>query len=573
VGRSDQLILRAPDSGLSKLVALLVALTVTVCACSSGARRKTRPVALPELSRVDPSVQRQVREQYEALQRANTNATPDPELATAFGQYGMVLQAAEFFDAAEPALLNAEALAPAELRWPYYLANLYKSRGETDKAETSYKRALALRPDDLATLIWLGRLHLDQGRPDEAEPLFAKAHAIAPRIVAATAGLGSAALARRDYAGAVRNLEEALALDPEAESLHAPLAAAYRGLGQIEKAQPHLRQWRNADVLLPDPLQQEMDLLLESGLSYELRGVRAFEARDWKAAAEFFRRGMAIAHDDTPLARSLHHKLGTALYLMGDAAAAREQFEAVIARAPASGIDEATAKAHYSLALLMAQSGQDAPAIAHFASAVTYQPNYVEAHLAYGDALRRTGKANAALAQYEEAIQLNPRSVPARLGYAMTLVTLGRSREARDGLVELTMRDPDRLEYQMALARVLAAAPDDGVRDPRRSLQIIDEHFRQQRAMDVGETIAMALAALGEFQQAVEIQRGVLSAAEKGGKTAAAARMSENLRLYEHRQPCRHPWPDDQSVMTDQNPGSQISDAPRLPDAQSSTTR
>jgi hypothetical protein len=155
----------------------------------------------------------------------------------------------------------------------------------------------------------------------------------------------------------------------------------------------------------------------------------------------------------------------------------------------------------------------------------------------------------------------------------MTLVTLGRSREARDGLVQLTMRDPDRLEYQLALARVLAAAPDDRVRDPRRALQIIDEHFRQQRAMDVGETIAMALAALGEFQQAVGIQRGVLSAAERGGKMAAAARMKENLKLYERGQPCRQPWPDDQSVMTDQNPGSQISDSPRVPDARAGTTR
>src|SRR5262249_15031368 len=154
------------------------------------------------------------------------------------------------------------------------------------------------------------------------------------------------------------------------------------GLGQLDKAQPHLRQWKNTDVFVPDPLQQEMDLLLESGLSYELRGVRALEARDWKAASEFFRKGTTLVHENTPLSRSLHHKLGTALYLMGVVDAAQEQFEVVVKQAPPSGIDEATAKAHYSLGLMLAQKGQDAAALTHLESAVAYQPSYVEAHLA-----------------------------------------------------------------------------------------------------------------------------------------------------------------------------------------------
>src|SRR4029450_13437726 len=234
------------------------------------------PITLPDLSRVDQGVQAQVRERYESLNRA-MRGSKGLELASAYGQYGMVLQAAEYFDAAEPCYVNAQALAPNEMRWPYYLASLYKSKGDTDKAEASFKRVLTLHPDDLATLIWLGRLHLDQGRPDEAEPLFIRAQAIAPKSVAVLAGLGRVALAKRDYNTAVKYFEEALALDSEADSLHAPLAAAYRGLGQIEKAQPHLRQWRNRDLFVPDPLQQEMDLALESGLSYELRGIRALE--------------------------------------------------------------------------------------------------------------------------------------------------------------------------------------------------------------------------------------------------------------------------------------------------------
>jgi Flp pilus assembly protein TadD len=56
-----------------------------------------------------------------------------------------------------------------------------------------------------------------------------------PEVVAALAGLGRAALPRHDYARAAQVLEQALGLDPTAESLHAPLAIAYRGLGRLDE--------------------------------------------------------------------------------------------------------------------------------------------------------------------------------------------------------------------------------------------------------------------------------------------------------------------------------------------------
>jgi tetratricopeptide (TPR) repeat protein len=530
----------------SAVTLLVCVLAATATSCSSPARRHARPLTLPDLSRVDPGVQAQIKERYDSVQQAMGRSTPDAELATAYGQYGMVLQAAEFFDAAEPCYLNAQALAPDEFRWPYYLANLYKSRGETDKAEAAFKRVLELKPDDLATLIWLGRLHLDQGRPQDADPLFKKAVAIAPRDVSVLAGLGRVAVAERDYPQAVKYLEDALAIDPEAESLHAPLAAAYRGLGQLDKAQPHLRQWRNRDLPVPDPLQQEMDLLLESGLSYELRGVREFEVHDWKNAAAFFQKGLALTPTNGPLRRSLQHKLGTALYLTGDTAGAQAQFEAVVAAGPANAIDESTAKAHYSLAVLLAGQGR-APSdvMPHFEAAVKYQPNYIEAHLAFADYLRRTGQPDAALKEYRETLDLNPRQSVARLGYAMCLVQMRRHKEARDWLDEASMLFPDHNEFKIALARVLATSPDDRVRDGRRAVAITQELFKGEHTTALGETIAMALAESGDYAQAISIQRDVMSAARQAGLTSQLSHMAANLVLYERHQPSRTPWSDD----------------------------
>ena len=59
----------------------------------------------------------------------------------------------------------------------------------------------------------------------------------------------------------------------------------------------------------------------------------------------------------------------------------------------------------------------------------------------------------------------------------------------------------------------------------------------------------MAYADLGDFNQAVGIQRVVMAAAQQAGLTATVARMAGNLRLYEHQQPCRTPWPADEPVV------------------------
>jgi tetratricopeptide (TPR) repeat protein len=359
-------------------------------------------------------------------------------------------------------------------------------------------------------------------------------------------------VAKGDYAQAAKYLEEALTLDPEAESLHAPLATAYRGLGQPDKAQPHLRQWRNRDIFVPDPLQQDLDLLLESALSYELRGIREFEVRDWKAAAAFFRKGIELSHDNTGVSRSLHHKLGTALFLAGDVSGAQEQFEDVVRHAPPGAVDEASAKAHYSLGVLMASNGQSEPAVQHFLAAVQYQPNYVEAHLALADILRRSGRGEASLSHYHDAIAIDPRQVIARLGYAMALVQLRRYPEARDWLDESVRLFGDRTDFKIALARVLATSPDAHVRDGDRAIAIAQQLLSGgEKGTSLGETLAMALAERGDYAKAAAIQRGVIEAAQKAGLTPTAQRMAANLELYERHQPSRTPWSQDElaSVM------------------------
>jgi len=290
-------------------------------------------------------------------------------------------------------------------------------------------------------------------------------------------------------------------------------------------------------------------MTIESGLAYELRGVRALEQRDFASAAQLFRKGVTLAPGTTMIGRSLRHKLGTALALSGDGEGAMRQFEETVRFAPADGFDEPVAKAYYSLGVIAASNGDVDLAAQRLTAAIRYNPSYVEARLLLGDVLRRTGAAEAALAQYDEVARINPRAAAARVGRTMVLARLQRYADGRATLEDALRTQPGQIELSHALARLLATAPDARVRDGQRALTLVQDVARTNSGTTVGETMAMALAEVGNFDEAVSVQRSVLQAASDAGMRDAIPRLTANLRLYESRRPCRTPWTSDESVV------------------------
>src|SRR5439155_1453496 len=116
-------------------------------------------------------------------------------------------------------------------------------------------------------------------------------------------------------------------------------------------------------------------------------GAKALDERDWAAAAASFRKGVELAPNEP----SLHHKLGTALFMRGDARGAIDQFEEALRLSPGF------AKANYSLGVLMGSNGRPDKAIEHLSAAVRDDPAYVEARLRLADVLRATGRLAPAL--------------------------------------------------------------------------------------------------------------------------------------------------------------------------------
>ena len=502
-------------------------------------RPALRQVSLPDVSSAAGPVQAQITQRYSALQSAMTRAdTPPGELAAAYGEMGKIFTAAEYYDAADACFSNARALASTDMRWPYLLGHVFRLRNDTVGAAAAFEQTRTLAPAHVPTLVWLAEMHLAQSRPERAEPLLNQARTLDPGSGAVRFGLGRVALAKQDYAGAVQHLEAALAAAPGATRVHYPLALAYRGLGNRRQAEAHLRQRGEVDLPPADPLVEELAGLLQNAAAYETRGAAALDARQWAEAAENLRKAVAIAPDN-PFTRL---NLGTSLYMLGDADGALEHYRAAVRLSPGQ------ARAHFGIGVLLEARGEDAAAIDAFAAAVRADPGYVEARFSLANALRRSGRVTDSLAHYEEILRADPAVSQASFGYAMGLVRLGRFQEARNRLERDVKAFPDQPGFPHALARLLAAAPDDRVRDGARATMLAQRLLAQQRTPALAETMAMAFAEQGQFDKAVEWQRTAIELAREGGRRDAPTRLADNLRLYERREPSRTPWPDDDPV-------------------------
>ncbi len=512
---------------------LLAAVLGTACAGPAGtAGSRTEIPALPDLTKIAPSVQTQIRDRYALLTTLVSGGGPAAEQSQAFGDVGLLLMAAQFPDAPAPFLARAEALAAADYRWPYYIAQFYRQRGDAEPARAAFERALADNPKDVAALVWLGDTLLQLGQSAPAQSRFAAALEIQPTSLSARFGLGRSALAAGDARGAIGHFEAVLAQDPKAAAVHYPLSQAYAAVGDSAKAEVHLRQRANHQILPADPLMVDLETVLESPQSYETRGIRALEAKDWTGAVTWFEKGLALAPDNA----ALHQRLGAARNMTGDRDAAREAFEQAVRLSADQFL------AHYSLGVLDQEDGRHAEAVGRFTAALTIRPTYVEARLRLASSLRRTDRAVAALAEYRKALADDADLAEARIGEVMTLAQLGRSRESLALLESIHTSTPDSVAFTHALARLLATAPDARVRDGQRAKMLVDGLVQRGRTLDLGETMAMSLAELGEFERAVAVQRDLLTAARRAGLPAVISRIADNLERYERRSACRTPW-------------------------------
>jgi len=354
-----------------------------------------------------------------------------------------------------------------------------------------------------------------------------------PRSAAAYVGLGKIASASSDFPLAVEHLETARKLDPAASEINYLLGLAYRGMGQREKATELIAQRGEREVDLHDSLISDVMALSTGMRVHQLRGTALYQQGLYQQALEEFRKAVE-ADPDEALVRT---NLGLTLAVLGDFAGAKREFDEALR------LDPEDMYAHANMGALHAQLGRDAKAVEHYEKAVSLDPGQLQAHNDLADALRRLGRFEDSLKHYRQVVEGDPRDAKARLSEALALVKLQRYAEARERLDEAHSALPEQRSILAALVRVLAAAPNDEVRDGRRALQLARDLVAKEMSVEDLQTLAMVAAENGVFREAIRFQSRAVEWVEYAGLTDQLATLQGTLRNYQAGRPCREPWP------------------------------
>ena len=528
-----------------------------------------RPIPHPDLSRLEPAARQRItdtRAELESMAKAGNAA--GEELSRAYGRMGKLYHVQDFLGAAEACYLNAESLAPTDFRWSYYLGHIYRNQGDLEKSIAAYQRALEHRPDNVPALLGAAEGHLSLNRHDRARPLFERALALDESCAPALVGMGKIASSRKNTKEAIRRFEAALALQPDANSIHYLLAMSYRRQGNLDQAQAHFQQVAMLERLrrghatagYPDPLMQALDDLTTGWRHHWVRGMRAFGKGRFEEAVKEYRRSVALdPKNPVPLT-----DLGSALARTGDLQGAVREYARALRVSPGNPM------LHYYLGTTLMGLQSEEEAAKHYRRAIEANPGFMEAHFQLANLLMRLQRHEQAIPHYAAVVehdsgfgsrtpasgsaggQTRQMSVLARFMRAMALVRLDQHEEALALLEKGLQAFPGHPDMTHAVARLLAASPDHRIRNGMKALQLLRGLFQGQGGLELEyvETLAMAFAETGQFERAAEMQRAMISDLQQNQRFDLARLLAENLALYQRRQPCRRPWRQDDPIFS-----------------------
>jgi tetratricopeptide (TPR) repeat protein len=491
------------------------------------------PLPQPDLSSLAEAVQRQIRERQRWQFRLDQIPDlPVEQRAAAQGELGNLYFAYGLVPEAEVAYVNARRLEPKNFDWAYYLCQIYGRSNRPEKAIETCRLAAALEPANVPVRVRLAELLTFQGQPEEAAKVFEEAIALDPSNGAAHSGLGQIAASAGDAKKAAEHFEQVLAFQPEATSVHGLLAQAYRDLGQAAKAEKELKKAGDGEVRLSEPLMAAVQGLAAGQQLFRQRGQQAYQEERWQDAVEAYQR--AVAAD--PLYSDLRISLAAALLKVENPAAALEQYELALKISPN------LPRAHFGAGYLFQASDRDAEAIEHYRALLAVEPKHRAGRVNLAQALFDAGRYEESKAELDVVLAEDPGNIPMRLAQLGSLVKLERYREAvillEDGLNLASGSVP----LKQALARLLATAPEAGVRNGARAVEIAEALFEEQKAPEHAETLAMAYAEAGRFDEAVKLQEALLGAAKEADRAGLAAVLEANLERYRRGERAQPPW-------------------------------
>jgi tetratricopeptide (TPR) repeat protein len=196
--------------------------------------------------------------------------------------------------------------------------------------------------------------------------------------------LGVALADKGDLDTAIREYEEALAINPNYFWAYNNLGGALSKKGDLDAA---IKAYQEAITLNASYFQAHYNL-----------GNALAKKGDLDAAIKAYQEAITLNPDYF----EAHDNLGSALAKKGDLNAAIKEYKEAIA------INPYYFKAHNNLGIALANKGELDAAIREYKQAIAINPDSFEAHNNLGSALANKGELDAAIKEFQEALTLNP---------------------------------------------------------------------------------------------------------------------------------------------------------------------
>ena len=195
------------------------------------------------------------------------------------------------------------------------------------------------------------------------------------------------------------------------------------------------------------------------------------------------------------------------------------------------------AKWRAQLAGLLVTQG-DETAIDHYQELIRANPEDPKAHAGLGEVYQYLKHPGQAEESFQRALQLDPEYVAAYDALGLLLQQRGEYAQAIKIIRRGLELGPKHLQMSNNLAWLLATSPDAELRDGTEAVRLakLSSEATKRENANFLDTLAVAYAEMGSFEQALEVNERALELARNTGAQALIPILESRRRLYDNKQ-------------------------------------
>jgi tetratricopeptide (TPR) repeat protein len=253
------------------------------------------------------------------------------------------------------------------------------------------------------------------------------------------------------------------------------------------------------------------------------------QLRYWRDSESLFTHALEVTNDNA----LAHLNLGAALEEKNETSRALMEYQKALQLNPGRH------EIYNNIGKLLDGEGKPQEALPYCRDAVRLDPKSARSHNVLGIVLLELGRFDEATGEFSEAMRLDSNYAPPHFEMGRALLEQGRDADALPEFREALLLEPENFQMLICISRILAADEKPEIRNGTESLALANNAVKLNDNFVALDTLAIAYAENGRFDEAVQTGQQALALALAAGSKDDATSIQRRLELYRKRQPWR----------------------------------